>query len=128
MREFCMCFMFMIFSVLMLIVSTIQDSLQHSHSVHALSIIFIYFIYLFYLSILRSWQADTPGSNIVFRFYGTTIKIAIWQRRDGMGVLHAHVDNNKKRIAKASGFFKGYTWAMEKNNTGNMCAECVVCV
>ena len=54
----------------------------------------------------------------MFKFFGSTVKIAIWQRRDGMGVIHAHVDDNKKRIAKASGFFKGYTWAMEKNNTG----------
>jgi hypothetical protein len=65
----------------------------------------------------------------------------------GMGVLHAFVDGNEDRIAKASGFFKGdepvvisfrmsihlfidlhsshvlptspgYTWAMERNNTG----------
>jgi hypothetical protein len=35
-----------------------------------------------------------------------------------MGVIHAYVDGNKNQIAKASGFFKGYTWAMEKNNTG----------
>eukprot|EP01032_Pedospumella_encystans_P010954 gene10954-12780_t len=69
-------------------------------------------------SFRKSWQADTPGSNIVFKFFGSTVKIAIWQRRDGMGVIHAHVDDNKNRIAKASGFFKGYTWAMEKNNTG----------
>jgi len=78
-------------------------------------------------SILFSFalQADTPGSNIIFKFYGTTVKIAIWQRRDGMGVIHAHVDDNKKRIAKASGFFKGYTWAMEKNNTGTCVCFCV---
>jgi hypothetical protein len=35
-----------------------------------------------------------------------------------MGVIHAYVDGDKSRIAKASGFFKGYTWAMERNNTG----------
>lgn len=34
------------------------------------------------------------------------------------GVLHAYVDNDKSRVARASGFFKGYTWAMERNNTG----------
>lgn len=69
-------------------------------------------------SFRKSWQSDIPGSEISFRFYGTTVKIAIWQRRDGMGVLHAYVDGDKSHIAKASGFFKGYTWAMEKNNTG----------
>lgn len=69
-------------------------------------------------SFRKSWQADTPGSEISFKFYGSVVKIAIWQRRDGMGVIHAHVDGNTKRIAKASGFFKGFTWAMEKNNTG----------
>ena len=42
----------------------------------------------------------------------------IWQRRDGMGVLNAIIDGDERNIAKASGFFKGYTWAMEKNNTG----------
>jgi hypothetical protein len=35
-----------------------------------------------------------------------------------MGVLHAFVDGDKNKVAKVSGFFKGYTWAMEKNNTG----------
>ena len=35
-----------------------------------------------------------------------------------MGVLNAMVDGNEKDIAKASGFFRGYTWAMERNNTG----------
>lgn len=69
-------------------------------------------------SFKRSWQADEPGAEISFRFYGNTVKIAIWQRRDGMGVLNAYVDGDKQRVAKASGFFKGYTWAMEKNNTG----------
>ena len=69
-------------------------------------------------SFRRSWQAETPGSEISFKFYGSTVKIAIWQRRDSRGIIHAHVDGNKNRIAKASGFFKGYTWAMEKNNTG----------
>lgn len=69
-------------------------------------------------SMRKSWLADTPGSEISFRFYGSTVGVAIWQRRDGMGVLHAHIDDNKAQIAKASGFFRGYTWAMEKNNTG----------
>lgn len=69
-------------------------------------------------SFRKSWQADSPGSEIAFKFYGSTVKIAIWQRRDGMGVIHAYVDGNTQRVAKASGFFKGYTWAMEKNNTG----------
>lgn len=69
-------------------------------------------------SFKKSFQADTPGSEISFKFYGSSVKIAIWQRRDGMGVIHAFVDGDKSRIAKASGFFKGYTWAMEKNNTG----------
>ena len=69
-------------------------------------------------SFRKSWQADSPGSEISFKFYGSTVKIAIWQRRDGMGVLHAFVDGDRSRVAKASGFFKGYTWAMEKNNTG----------
>jgi hypothetical protein len=69
-------------------------------------------------SFRKSWQAENPGDEISFRFFGSTVKIAIWQRRDGMGVLDAYVDGNKNRIAKASGFFKGYTWAMEKNNTG----------
>mmetsp|Transcript_18726 Transcript_18726/g.31549 ORF Transcript_18726/g.31549 Transcript_18726/m.31549 type:complete len:676 (-) Transcript_18726:69-2096(-) len=69
-------------------------------------------------SFRKSWQADTPGSEISFKFYGSTVKIAIWQRRDGMGVIHAYVDGDKNNLAKASGFFKGYSWAMEKNNTG----------
>ena len=69
-------------------------------------------------SFKRSWQASEPGSEISFRFYGTTVKIAIWQRRDGMGILHAFIDNNRQRIVKVSSFFKGYTWAMERNNTG----------
>lgn len=69
-------------------------------------------------SVKRSWLADKPGSHITFKFYGTAVQVAIWQRRDGMGILSAHVDNDKSKIAKASGFFKGYTWAMERNNTG----------
>ena len=69
-------------------------------------------------SFKRSWQAEQPGSKISFKFYGTSVKVAMWQRRDGMGVLHATVDGDNKRVAKASGFFKGYTWAMERNNTG----------
>jgi hypothetical protein len=69
-------------------------------------------------SFRKSWQAENPGDEISFRFFGSTVKIAIWQRRDGMGVLHAYVDGDRSRVAKASGFFKGYTWAMEKNNTG----------
>lgn len=69
-------------------------------------------------SFKKSWQADTPGSTIKFKFYGSSVAIAMWQRRDGMGVLHATVDGNERNIAKASGFFKGYTWAMERNNTG----------
>lgn len=71
----------------------------------------------------RSWQAEHIGDEITFRFYGTSVRIAIWQRRDGMGVLDAFIDeqsDNKQqqKMAKASGFFKGYTWAMERNNTG----------
>lgn len=66
----------------------------------------------------KSWQADQPGSEITFRFFGSSVRIAIWQRRDGMGVLHAYIDGDRSRIAKASGFFKGFTWAMERNNTG----------
>lgn len=69
-------------------------------------------------SFKRCWQADEPGSKISFKFYGSSVRIAMWQRRDSMGVLHAIVDGNSNNIAKASGFFKGYTWAMEKNNTG----------
>lgn len=61
-------------------------------------------------SFKRSWQADKPGAHISFRFYGNTVKIAIWQRRDSMGVIHAYIDNDKSKIATASGFFKGYTW------------------
>lgn len=95
------------------IFETLYSLIPWDHNLYT----FLYFFYFFYF-FYRSWQADTPGSNIVFKFFGSTVKIAIWQRRDGMGVIHAHVDDNKKRIAKASGFFKGYTWAMEKNNTG----------
>lgn len=66
----------------------------------------------------KSWQAYEVGSEITFRFFGSRVEVAIWQRRDGMGVLHAFIDGNRKHIAKAHGFFKGYTWAMERNNTG----------
>ncbi len=69
-------------------------------------------------SMKRSWQADEIGSEISFKFYGSAVKVAIWQLRDGMGILDAFVDGNENQVAKASGFFKGYTWAMEKNNTG----------
>ncbi|KAJ1440527.1 hypothetical protein B484DRAFT_443404 [Ochromonadaceae sp. CCMP2298] len=69
-------------------------------------------------SFRRSWQAETPGSEISFKFYGSAVKIAIWQRRDGMGIVDAYVDGNRNKRARASGFFKGYSWAMEKNNTG----------
>jgi hypothetical protein len=34
------------------------------------------------------------------------------------GIVNAYIDGDKSKISKASGFFKGYTWAMEKNNTG----------
>ena len=34
-------------------------------------------------SFKKSWQADKAGSTISFRFYGTTVKVAMWQRRDG---------------------------------------------
>lgn len=57
-------------------------------------------------SFKRSWQAETAGARIKFRFYGSSVKVAMWQRRDGMGVIHAHVDDDTKHIAKASGFFK----------------------
>lgn len=69
-------------------------------------------------SFKRSWQADKPGSEISFRFFGSSVKIAIWQRRDGMGVMNAFIDGNRNEAVKVSGFFKGYTWAMERNNTG----------
>ena len=46
-------------------------------------------------SFKRSWQADKPGAEISFRFYGNSVKIAIWQRRDSMGVIHAFVDGDK---------------------------------
>ena len=69
-------------------------------------------------SFKKSWQANTAGSHISFKFYGSSVKIAMWQRRDGMGILNAYIDGDSKRVAKASGFFKGFTWAMEKNNTG----------
>lgn len=66
----------------------------------------------------KSWQAERVGAQITFPFYGSSVRIAIWQRRDGMGVLDAIVDQDHSRVVQASGFFKGYTWAMEKNNTG----------
>ena len=69
-------------------------------------------------SFKKSWQAEKAGSSISFKFYGSSVKVAIWQRRDGMGVLNAVVDGDDNNVAKASGFFKGYTWAMERNNTG----------
>ena len=69
-------------------------------------------------SFKKSYQAEKAGSSISFKFYGSSVKVAIWQRRDGMGVLNAVIDGDERNIAKASGFFKGYTWAMEKNNTG----------
>lgn len=69
-------------------------------------------------SFKRSYQAEEPGSKISFRFYGKEVKVALWQRRDGMGVLQAMIDDNPSLVTKATGFFKGYTWAMERNNTG----------
>jgi hypothetical protein len=69
-------------------------------------------------SFKRSWQSDKAGSTISFRFFGSSVKVAMWQRRDGMGILLATVDGDESHVAKASGFFKGYTWAMERNNTG----------
>jgi hypothetical protein len=69
-------------------------------------------------SMKRSWQANEVGAEIVFRFFGSAVKIAVWQRRDGMGIIDAFIDGDDSRVAKATGFFKGYTWAMEKNNTG----------
>lgn len=69
-------------------------------------------------SFKRSWQADTPGSTISFRFFGSSVKIAMWQRRDGMGIVEAMIDKNPKLTTRASGFFKGYTWNMAANNTG----------
>jgi len=69
-------------------------------------------------SFKRSWQADTPGSTISFRFYGSTVKVAMWQRRDGMGIVEAVIDKNPQLSTRASGFFKGYTWNMAANNTG----------
>ena len=35
-----------------------------------------------------------------------------------MGILKAVVDGDERSAVEASGFFKGYTWAMHKNNTG----------
>ena len=46
-------------------------------------------------SFKRSWQADRPGAEISFRFYGNAVKIAMWQRRDSMGIIHAYVDGDK---------------------------------
>ena len=46
-------------------------------------------------SFKRCWQADKPGAEISFRFYGSSVKIAIWQRRDSMGVINAYVDGDK---------------------------------
>ncbi len=69
-------------------------------------------------SFRRSYQAERPGDTVSFRFYGKEVKVALWQRRDGMGVLEAMVDENPQLTTRASGFFKGYTWAMERNNTG----------
>ena len=46
-------------------------------------------------SFKRSWQAEKPGSEISFRFYGNAVKIAMWQRRDSMGIIHAYVDGDK---------------------------------
>ena len=37
-------------------------------------------------------------------------QVAMWQRRDSMGILLATVDGDESRIARASGFFKGFTW------------------
>mgnify|MGYP000161323340 CR=1 FL=1 len=69
-------------------------------------------------SFKRSYQAESPGDKISFKFYGKELKVALWQRRDGMGVLEAMIDNDPAIRTKATGFFKGYTWAMERNNTG----------
>jgi hypothetical protein len=69
-------------------------------------------------SFKRSWQADRAGAHISFKFFGSTVKVAMWQRRDSMGILLATVDGNEATTAKASGFFKGYTWDMARNNTG----------
>ncbi len=69
-------------------------------------------------SFKKSWQADKPGDTISFKFYGSSVSVAMWQRRDSMGVLEAKIDNDNEKTALASGFFKGFTWAMEKNNTG----------
>ena len=69
-------------------------------------------------SFKKSYQSEEKGSEISFKFYGSSVKVAIWQRRDGMGVLHAVVDGDIKNTVTATGFFKGYTWAMERNNTG----------
>lgn len=69
-------------------------------------------------SFKRSWQADTVGSSISFKFYGSSVRVALWQRRDSMGILNAYVDGDMTNVATATGFFKGFTWAMDRNNTG----------
>ena len=58
-------------------------------------------------SFKKSYQADKVGATISFKFYGSSVKVAIWQRRDGMGILLAEVDGDSSIITKASGFFKG---------------------
>ncbi len=69
-------------------------------------------------SFKKSWQAEHPGDSISFKFFGSSVQVAMWQRRDGMGVMEATIDGDRERTALASGFFKGFTWAMERNNTG----------
>ena len=69
-------------------------------------------------SFKKSWQAENPGDTISFKFFGSSVSVAMWQRRDGMGVMEAMIDGDREKTALASGFFKGFTWAMEKNNTG----------
>eukprot|EP00605_Chrysophyceae_sp_TOSAG23-4_P000692 GSChrysophyteH1.ASY1.ANO1.776.1 assembled CDS len=69
-------------------------------------------------SFKKSWQAEKAGDSISFKFFGSSVQVAMWQRRDGMGVLEAMIDSDREKTALASGFFKGFSWAMEKNNTG----------
>jgi len=69
-------------------------------------------------SFRKSWQAESPGDTVSFKFFGSSVSVAMWQRRDGMGVMEAMIDDDREKTALASGFFKGFTWAMEKNNTG----------
>jgi hypothetical protein len=69
-------------------------------------------------SFRQCWQAETPGDTIKFRFFGSSVRIAVWQRRDGMGILHGTVDGDTSSVATVTGFFKGFSWAMHKNNTG----------